>query len=101
MQGRQFPKPGLFCPPELEESMTRLAKALEGMPERFKELVFRSLEQGYDEKIWEHPDGPEKRYVKIMQEIHERDMAELRKEIEVIEEAEKENLNRQTRQKSL
>ena len=78
-------------PPELEESMARLAKALEGMPERFKELVFRSLEQAYDEKIWEHPDGTESRYLQIMKEIHERDMAELRKEIEVIEEVEGKN----------
>lgn len=60
-------------PVELEESMARLAKALEGMPDYYKEVLFEAAERLVKERIWEDPEGAELRLLKIMQEIVARD----------------------------
>jgi transcriptional regulator with XRE-family HTH domain len=66
--------------PELEEAMARLSKVLADLPEQLKEFIFLTFEQAIREKFWEHPDGPDVRFLQIMKVIVDKEKEEEEKE---------------------
>lgn len=64
-------------PPELEGSMNRLAKFLQGLPDYTRMVVFEVMERLTKDKFWEDPKNFEIRFMTAMKEIQERNEKKL------------------------